>query len=319
MNPLVSIIIPVFNNANHLEETIQSALNQSWTNKELIIIDDGSTDNSLEIAKRFSGTTVKVFGQSNNGASSARNRGLKEANGDYIQFLDADDLLSKEKIENQLEMLRGKPNSLLCSGSWGRFTNDIQQTKYISGQLWKDLTPYHWILTSLNTSEMIPLHSWLIPREIIVQAGAWDEDLSYNDDGEFMSRVILKSTNILFCRQSFAYYRSGYAGTQSSIRNTVKANSAVSAADSMARHILDIFNTGEMQVALANMLQRLRFTLFPDFKEEEICCKQMLRKLECNPSITFEGTPLEKSLSKIIGWKGAKIIRRYIYYAQRKS
>jgi glycosyltransferase involved in cell wall biosynthesis len=86
-NPLVSIIIPVYNAASFINETINSALQQTWPNKEIIIVDDGSTDDSLILAKKFEGDIVKIFSQQNKGASAARNKGLAEAKGDYIQFL----------------------------------------------------------------------------------------------------------------------------------------------------------------------------------------------------------------------------------------
>src|ERR1700761_8333481 len=104
MSPaLVSIIIPAYNSAAHLRETIQSALDQTWPEKEIIIVDDGSADHSLAIAKEFKRKDVRVFSQQNKGASAARNKGLREAKGDYIQFLDGDDLLDSLKIEKQLE------------------------------------------------------------------------------------------------------------------------------------------------------------------------------------------------------------------------
>ncbi|HZX58320.1 MAG TPA: glycosyltransferase family A protein, partial [Mucilaginibacter sp.] len=106
--PLVSIIIPVYNSEKHLAETISSALEQTWPNKEIIIVDDGSADNSLAIAKSFASENVKVFHQPNKGASAARNKGIQEAKGDYIQFLDADDLLMPNKIAAQVKQLAGK-------------------------------------------------------------------------------------------------------------------------------------------------------------------------------------------------------------------
>src|ERR1700744_1176722 len=105
--PLVSIIIPLYNAGNYISETLQSALDQTWPNKEIIIVDDGSTDNSLAIAKSFESEFVKVLSQENKGASAARNKGLSIAKGEYIQFLDADDLLSPNKIAAQLEKLNG--------------------------------------------------------------------------------------------------------------------------------------------------------------------------------------------------------------------
>jgi glycosyltransferase involved in cell wall biosynthesis len=110
--PLVSIIIPVYNSAKYLAETIQSALNQTWPDIELVLINNGSTDNSLAIAESFGSEKLKIFSQENKGAGGARNRGLQEAKGDYIQFLDADDLLSPDKIEKQVAQLTGKVDLL---------------------------------------------------------------------------------------------------------------------------------------------------------------------------------------------------------------
>jgi glycosyltransferase involved in cell wall biosynthesis len=113
--PLVSIIIPVYNSEIYLAECIESAINQIHSNTEIIIVDDGSTDNSLQIARNFENEKVRVLNQDNRGASAARNTGLKEAKGSYIQFLDADDLLSPDKIEEQIKCLNGSITHLaLC-------------------------------------------------------------------------------------------------------------------------------------------------------------------------------------------------------------
>src|SRR5271165_3187575 len=104
--PLVSVIIPVYNSEKYLAESIESAIGQTWSSKEIIVVDDGSTDNSFEIARKFAGRPeVKVVTQENRGAAAARNAGLKEAKGEFIQFLDADDLLSADKIESQMKLL----------------------------------------------------------------------------------------------------------------------------------------------------------------------------------------------------------------------
>ncbi len=103
--PLVSIIIPVYNAEKYLAETISSALDQTWPNKEIIIVDDGSTDQSLKIAQSFNNKIIHLYRQENKGASAARNKGLLAAKGDYVQFLDADDLLMSDKISTQVAQL----------------------------------------------------------------------------------------------------------------------------------------------------------------------------------------------------------------------
>src|SRR5438132_1122109 len=95
---LVSILIPVYNAEAFVAEAIQSALDQTWPAKEVIAVDDGSTDRSPEILEGFGGR-VKIIEQENRGASAARNRALNQAQGEFIQFLDADDLLSPDKLE----------------------------------------------------------------------------------------------------------------------------------------------------------------------------------------------------------------------------
>ena len=92
---LVSIIIPAFNSEKYLSETVRSALAQTWPNKEIIVVDDGSSDGTLNVAKQFESRNVKVFTQKNRGAACARNAGLAIAQGDFIQWLDADDLSTR--------------------------------------------------------------------------------------------------------------------------------------------------------------------------------------------------------------------------------
>jgi glycosyltransferase involved in cell wall biosynthesis len=103
MAELVSILIPSYNSEKWVSATIESALSQTWAKKEIVIVDDGSTDKSLQIAKKYESKLVKVITQKNGGAAVARNKALEYAQGDYIQWLDADDLLAPDKIEKQLE------------------------------------------------------------------------------------------------------------------------------------------------------------------------------------------------------------------------
>src|SRR5215470_4845923 len=121
---MVSIIIPCFNAERWLAETLRSALAQSGINREIILVDDGSTDQSREIAAQFTAQGVHVIDQANRGASAARNAGLRAAKGKWIQFLDADDLLGPEKLARQVAALERAGEDVLAAGPWGRFTKD---------------------------------------------------------------------------------------------------------------------------------------------------------------------------------------------------
>src|SRR5271157_2090174 len=103
MKPLVSILMPAFNAEEWIADTIRSAIGQTWQRKEIIVVDDGSTDQTLAVARQFASKEVVVVTQPNQGASTARNHALSLSQGDYIQWLDADDLLGREKITRQME------------------------------------------------------------------------------------------------------------------------------------------------------------------------------------------------------------------------
>src|SRR5918996_6070506 len=90
INPLVSILIPAFNAQDYIAETLKSAIEQTWEKKEIIVVDDGSRDQTLSVARQFASKTVSVVTQENQGAAAARNKALERCQGDYIQWLDAD-------------------------------------------------------------------------------------------------------------------------------------------------------------------------------------------------------------------------------------
>ena len=112
--PLISVIIPVFNGEKTIQDTIQSVLNQTVTDFEIIVINDGSTDGTLEIIQKITDTRLKVFSYPNTNQAASRNRGLEKATSKYIAFLDADDLCTPDKLESQRDALERYPNAALA-------------------------------------------------------------------------------------------------------------------------------------------------------------------------------------------------------------
>ena len=121
MQPLVSILIPCYNAEKWVSDMLRSALGQTWSKIEVILVDDGSKDRSLEIARSFQRKNLKIIGQENQGASAARNCAYSEAQGDFIQYMDADDLLSPDKIESQMRLLQECPKSTLAVSATRHF------------------------------------------------------------------------------------------------------------------------------------------------------------------------------------------------------
>lgn len=208
MKALVSILVPAYNAEKWIAATIKSALRQTWSNKEIIVVDDGSTDQTLAVARRFESNGVRVITTSNQGAAAARNRAFSLSRGDYIQWLDADDLLSQDKIERQMQAAEkvGNHRTLLSSG-WGYFLYRPFKAKFNSSSLWCDLSPVEWLVRKWENNAHMQTATWLVSRELTKAAGLWDPRLLNNDDGEYFCRVIAASNGIRFVPGAKVFYR----------------------------------------------------------------------------------------------------------------
>jgi PST family polysaccharide transporter len=206
--PLVSILIPAYNTEAWIGDTIRSALAQSWPRTEIIVVDDGSTDQTLAVARQFEAQGVHVVGQKNQGASAARNKAFSLCHGDYIQWLDADDLLASDKISRQMEVVRrGVGKRTLLSSPWGRFMYRPRRAQFLPSPLWCDLTPVEWLLRKMEQNVFMQTSTWLVSRELTEAAGPWDTRLLGDDDGEYFCRVLLASNGVRFVPSARVYYR----------------------------------------------------------------------------------------------------------------
>jgi glycosyltransferase involved in cell wall biosynthesis len=204
----VSILIPLYNSEQYISETINSALSQTWTDLEIIIVDDGSTDNSYLIAKSFESQFVKVFHQDNMGASAARNFAFTKSTGNYIQYLDADDLLSPDKIENQINIFKQYGDDICTSCKSVRFTNDKSNLTDTGKNVSKDYqNPLDYIVDTWESEDYLGIHAWMIPRKVIYKIGDWDINLKRFQDGEFMIRVLNEIKEVKFVSNCKVYYR----------------------------------------------------------------------------------------------------------------
>jgi glycosyltransferase involved in cell wall biosynthesis len=216
MPELVSILIPAYNAERWIGQTISSAIAQDWSNKEIIVVDDGSSDNTLNVARSFESNIVKVLATRNGGASRARNTALTHAQGTYIQFLDADDLLAVDKLSRQLRGAdAGLHSRTLLTAAWGMFFRYPQRMAFRPDSLWEDLPPVEWILRKFTDGVWMNPAVWLVSRRLAELAGPWDERLSRSgdDDGEYMCRLVKASQLVHFVPEARAYYRIGNPGS----------------------------------------------------------------------------------------------------------
>jgi len=221
VTPLVSILIPCHNAARWLAATLESALAQTHPRCEVILIDDGSTDGSLALAQTFAPRGVRIASQPNRGAAAARNHALRLARGDFIQYLDADDLISPRKIGLQLPLLATRPANTLATCRWGRFETDPSAARFVDEAVFRDFDGPDFLQLAGETGAMMHPSAWLVPRAVADAAGLWDEALSLNDDGEYFCRVVLASAGLAFCADPDArsFYRSGLPGSLSRWRS----------------------------------------------------------------------------------------------------
>ncbi|MCS4086116.1 glycosyltransferase involved in cell wall biosynthesis [Salinibacter ruber] len=309
MQPIVSILIPVYNAEEWLADTLECALGQTWLNKEVIIVDDGSTDNSLEIARRHKGSNVKVISQENQGACAARNRALTHAQGQYIQYLDADDLMPADKIEVQMRALRSGPPDSVASTRWCRFYEQIGDGPHPPvPERWENEDPLEWLIEAQSGRAMLPPIGWLAPRSVIEEAGPWNEDLLINQDGEYFSRVLLQASQIVFCPETEVYYRSGISMSVSSRHSPEVLRSQYKAARRIEQHMRSHEDSPRVRQACAHAFQRIAYAAYPKAMDVVEKAESKVDRLGGSDMEPLGGS-FFRVIGRILGWKTALWIR----------
>ncbi|MGD9345906.1 MAG: glycosyltransferase [Candidatus Aminicenantes bacterium] len=187
---MISVVIPTFNRAGFLKEAIQSVLDQGYfrelhigRNFEVVVVDDGSTDHTENVVRSFN-RDIRYIYQNNRGVSAARNTGLRDARGDFIAFLDSDDLWKKDKIGIQMSLMNTIPSAMMCYTEeiWirqGAFVNPKKRHQKYSG----------WIFDKVLPLCLISLSSSLFRKEVFAEIGVFDEDLPVCEDYDFGIRL----------------------------------------------------------------------------------------------------------------------------------
>jgi glycosyltransferase involved in cell wall biosynthesis len=212
MNPLVSVIIPCYNQAKFLPDSINSVLAQTYVELECIIVNDGSPDNAREVAMEYArkDPRIRYVEQENRGLSGARNAGIEHARGNYIQFLDADDWLEHDKFEKQLAQLMAIPGlavsytDYICHGISGLGMYDHAPTPCLDRQ---DLAVYA-LAKDWETRCSIPPHCFLFDARLFTERGIrFDESLVTHEDWDCWMKIFALQPNILHIPYPLAFYR----------------------------------------------------------------------------------------------------------------
>lgn len=303
---LVSIVIPCHNAARWLAATLESAFAQSWRNIEVILVDDGSTDGSAGIAAGYEARGLRIFRQENRGASAARNAGLRAAKGEFIQFLDADDLLARDKIERQVTRLSSARDTCIASGAWGRFRDSPDEAAFALHPNWRDLSGIEFQQLAMEEGWMMHPAAWLAPRRLVDAAGPWDESLSLNDDGEYFARVMLAAEGIVFCGGARSYYRSGIAGGSLSGRTDGRSlDSLFRSVELTIQHLRKADGSARTIAACANAWKGVAFAVYPGLPELSREAEARSEALG-GSSRPFQAGGRFQLASRVFGWRIAK-------------
>ncbi|EPR74767.1 glycosyltransferase [Winogradskyella psychrotolerans RS-3] len=207
---LVSIIIPTYNRISFLLKAVESCINQVYNNVEIIIIDDGSTDGTEEIVSALLKTdwklhNIQYYRQTNAGASAARNYGLRLAKGEFIQFLDSDDLLFENKLENQIQFI--KSNNLEGCSCYGYMGEDLEKPKDLE-VIGKPFDSINQLIDKLcNGVHVMQTSAPLWTKHMLLKSKGWDEHLGFGDDLEYHIRVLLKTKRFKFLEEHLFFLR----------------------------------------------------------------------------------------------------------------
>ncbi|WP_034890974.1 glycosyltransferase family 2 protein [Gillisia sp. Hel_I_29] len=312
MTPLVSIIIPVFNAENYIKATIESCLQQSYTNLEIILVNDGSSDSSETIIESFKDHRIQYYALRNNGPCYARNFGIKKADGALFQFLDADDILGEDKLQKQVAQYLEYGENYVYSGVMG---NIIENQKALE-------TDFEFYYTHLkvasyframfsNFGKYYTTGIWLVPKKLIEKTHGWDQGVLLNNDGEYFSRLILLSKGVIFCPGSIFYYRRDVPQSISKKFNSKKIYESWLYS---YRCYVESFKKA-LDEDTARELSRKALSVYycnsyPNYPELLAQCKAEIKELGFKEPYAYGGV-FFKQLSKVIGTEQALKIRTF--------
>lgn len=200
--PQVSVIIPAYNCAKYLPEAIASVLAQTYKNYEIIVVNDGSTDNTSEVMTPFL-DRVRYFEQSNQGVSATRNRGLYLATGELVAFLDADDVFLPHKLEHQAAVFAARPEVSIVNSGFQIITESGEEL--IAIERWHtipELTPEIWLLHK----PVLP-SAMMIRRESALEVGGFDSRFFASEDVDLVLRMVAKGCKSAWLKEITVYYR----------------------------------------------------------------------------------------------------------------
>lgn len=248
-NNLVSIIIPCYNQVHFLPEALQSVLDQTYNHWECVIVDDGSPDNTEEIAANWikKDSRFYYYKKKNEGVGTARNLGIQKAKGNFIQFLDADDVIALDKIAVSIAAIEQHKVDVVCT-NYLMFDGNLTNTKAVFSELAAfDFTFYN-LARYWNDGFTIPIHCWFFKADLF-DAVMFPEGLTAQEDWIVWLRIFQKSPKTFYIDKQLAFYRlnpKGRTQIKGFFNDTLKA----------IQYLKGFLNDGEFQLLYESAIIR---------------------------------------------------------------
>jgi len=306
VQPLVSILIPACNSGPWIAQTLESALAQTGIRKEIIVVDDGSTDSTVERVRAFAGRGVTLRTQARRGAAAARNHAFQLSGGDYIQWLDSDDLLAPGKIERQVRAIEQSGSDLtLASAAYAHFLYRTSVAKPKPTPLWANLPPVEFLVRAFENNVYMGTPSWLVSRNLALAAGEWDTRLTMDDDGEYFCRVVLASRRVEFVPEARVYYRRRGNSLSALGASRAKMDSQWLSLRLQIEHLLTREDSERTRRAAVRYLQHFVLCFHPERPDLLSQAKELARRLggELGPPQIARKYAL---IQRTLGWAAAK-------------
>lgn len=312
--PAVSVIMPLFNAAAFVEQAVNSVLEQTLQDLELVIVNDGSTDQSAAILNRFDDARIRVLHQANSGQSAAINRGVRESCGEFIKIVDADDWINPGHLESQLVSVQGFDHQLSAC-RWGYFQKDFTGPILRDEHANRDYSdPLEWIVDSLTLDEgMMGGWKWLIPRAVWERSGGYDERLSLNNDFHASIAILLASAGVRFAAEAVYSYRKVVSGSLSTGRSRSAMESAYLTTELGCRLLHEREGTARIRDICAKRFQRWAYDFYPDFPDLA-CRAEAAAQAFGGARLPFPGGNVARQLCDILGWRN---VRRLQHWAKK--
>jgi glycosyltransferase involved in cell wall biosynthesis len=309
--PRVSVVIPCFNAERWIGEAIESVYRQTWDNLELVVVNDGSTDNSLGEITRQKSAVMTVIDQDNRGQNAALNRGLSKCSGAFIQYLDADDGLAPNKIRSQVIHLKDNPDCV-ASAAW-RVIPSAAQIDFTDLAVDKagpvgECAPVDWLVDNWHDGGgMMYPAMWLVPMDIVKRVGPWREDLTLMNDTEYFTRVLLAVRAVLVCPESLSYYRKGHASL-SGHKTGGAWRSAFAVTEFCVERLIAVESSDRTRRVGSFLWQRLAQDCYPYDRRLGVEALRRANLLHAD-RLRISGGPLYNLVSSTLGWKVARSLQ----------